>query len=218
MALVKFNAAITSMQGKSGNANYAKTPYGIEFKNNPTRTKPQSPAQIAQQARVTKAGAAFRALNPTQNGAWQNYAKTYFVKSKTGELVHPSAYGAFFRLVTKLLQVNPAATLTTPPTGPFAGDSITIGATATSGKITFTANAKNSEGVTTEFLIQPLANPFRKPQATAYSSRGFYTFVDSGLSRALELSKGPYAVGYRFVNTQTGQETSRVLLGTVVVS
>ena len=218
MAIVKFNAAIEEFRGKSGGGNYARTPYGIEFKNNPTFTKPATAAQVAQRERVTRAGHAFRVLNATQNKAWQNWAATYYVKSKSGELVHPSAYAAFSGLYTKFIQVTPTGTLTAPPSGPFAGDSITVTAAASSGRIIFTASGKNAEAVTTEFLLQPLANQFRKPQSGKYASRGFFAFPEGTLSSALEVPKGAYAVAYRFVNSATGQEVNKVTLGTVVVS
>ena len=40
MAIVKFNAAIKEIHGKSGGANYARTQYGIEFKETPPSEGP----------------------------------------------------------------------------------------------------------------------------------------------------------------------------------
>ena len=45
MAIVKFNAAIKEIRGKSGGANYNKTQYGIEFKENTTVRRPATSAQ-----------------------------------------------------------------------------------------------------------------------------------------------------------------------------
>lgn len=219
MAIVKFNAAIDSMSGKSGGGNYARTPYGTEFKNNPAFHKPATPAQIAQRARVTKAGAAFRALTAAQNAEWQAYAYTRFVKSTNGAMVHPSAYAAYVGLYTKYLQVNPTgAALADPPAASFGGDSITLTMTGISGSIQFTASAKNTVGVTTEFLLQPLANLYRKPQSGAYVSHGFFAFPTTPLTRSVAVTPGVYAVAYRFVNAATGQEVAKAFLGVINVS
>ena len=218
MAIVKFNAAIEEIRGKSGGANYARTQYGIEFRNNPTVKKPATPAQIAQRARVSHAGSAFRALTAAQNAAWQAYAATQSFRTRNGALVRPSAYSVFMGLYTKFVQVTPDGTLTAPPTAPFVGDTITLTATGSNGKVTFTASAANAARVTTELLLQPLANVYRKPQSGSYAGRGFFTFATGSLSHAVETAPGAYAAAYRFVNSATGQEVSRVTLGTVVVS
>lgn len=63
MAIVTFDSGVKQIRGKSGNINYAQTKYGIQYKTNPIRTKPQSPAQLAQQARIKRAAAAFGTVN-----------------------------------------------------------------------------------------------------------------------------------------------------------
>ena len=51
--------------------------------------------------------------------------------------------------------------------------------------VTFTATAPNATNVTTEFLLQPLANINRKPQKKGYRSKGLFTFVTGTLTHAI---------------------------------
>ena len=218
MAIMTFAGNVRNVQGKSGKMNYSKTQYGIEYKENPIRTKPSTPAQLAQQARLKKASTAFAGLTAPQNAAWQTYAQTRFVKSKSGADVHPSAYSAFVGLYTKLLQVNPAGTPpSTPPATEFAGDTVTVTIAGASGRINFTGNKANATNVVTELLIQPLRNIYRKPTGN-YPSKAFFPFASGGLTTSLLLPAGAYAVAIRFVNSATGQETDKILLGSVSVS
>ena len=218
MASVRPNSAVRSIRGKSGDTNYAETPNGIEWKNNPIHTKPPTAAQIAQRARLKAAGAAFRLLTPAQNAQWQAYALTYTVKSKTDKAIHPSAYNAFAGLATKFLAVNPTGTIpATSPVSSFGGDTIVVTASGGAGLITFTASAKNGTNVTTELLIQKLANINRKP-TSAYPSRGFFAFPIGTLIKTVALVPGTYAAAYRFVNSATGQEVALVTLGVFTVS
>ncbi len=215
MAVVTFDTGVKQIRGKSGNINFAQTKYGIQYKSNPVRTKPQSSAQLAQQARIKKAAAAFGSLTSAQNAAWQTYAQNHLVKSKNGEDVAPSAYAAFAGLYTKFIQVNPNGTFpASPPSVPFGGDSVVMSATGVDGVITFTASKANTAGVTTELLIQPLRNVFRKPTPN-YTSKGFFTFVTGTLTKTLTVPAGAYSVAIRFVNSATGQEVSKVVLGSV---
>ena len=215
MAIVTFDTGVKQIRGKSGNINFAKTKYGVEYKSNPTRTKPQSPAQIAQQTRMKKAAAAYGVLTAAQNAAWQTYAQNHLVKSKNGEDVAPSAYAAFAGLYTKFIQINPNGTFpAAPPSLPFGGDSVVMTATGVDGVITFTASKANTAGVTTELLIQPLRNIFRKPTAN-YVSKGFFTFVTGTLTKTLTVTPGAYSVAIRFVNSATGQEVGKVVLASV---
>lgn len=215
MAIVTFDTGVKQIRGKSGNITFAQTKFGIEYKSNPIRTQPPSAAQLAQQARVKRAAAAFKQLTAPQNLAWQTYAQSRLVKTKSGAHVAPSAYAAFTGLYTKFVQVNPSGTPpTVPPASEFAGDNVVVTVTANDGTITFTANKANATSVTTELLLQPLKNVFRKPTAN-YASKGFFTFATGTLSKTLTVTPGAYAVAIRFVSTATGQEVDKVLLGTV---
>jgi hypothetical protein len=213
--LVTFNNNIVAMRGKSGKSNFAKTEYGTEYKANPIRKTPQTAAQIAQQNRLKKAAAAFHTLTAAQNTAWQNYANTVFITQKGGAKVHPSAYSAYSGLYTKFIQIAPNGTPPVlPPSAEFEGDTVNVTASAVDGVITFTANKANATSVTTELLIQPLANMFRKPRPT-YVSKGFFTFVTGTLTKTLTVPPGAYSVAIRFVNSATGQQVDHVVLGTV---
>ncbi len=211
MAIVTFDSGVKQIRGKSGNINFAQTKYGIEYKSNPIRVKPQSPAQLAQQARLKRAAGAYGALTSAQNALWQTYSKSIFVNSNNGEDVNPSAYAAFVGLFSKFVQVTPAGTFpAAPPSAVFGGDSVTVTATGVDGVITFTASKANAANVTTELLIQPLRNIFRKPTPN-YTSKGFFTFITGTLT----VPAGAYSVAIRFVNSATGQEVGKVVLATV---
>jgi len=170
---------------------------------------------LAQQARLKRAAGAYGALTPAQNAAWQTYSKSVFVNSNNGEDVNPSAYAAFVGLFSKFVQVNPAGTFpANPPALPFGGDNVTVTVTRVDGKITFTADKANAANVTTELLIQPLRNIFRKPTPN-YTSKAFFTFVTGALSKVLNVPVGAYSVAIRFVNSATGQEVGKVVLASV---
>ncbi len=151
---------------------------------------------------------------------WNAFAATITKTNPiTGKTYSPTGFNEFVALTTKFLQVTPAGTIpTTPPSRGFAGDAITILATApsASGAIRFTASGANSANVKTEFLIQPLKNSNRTPSAKCYRSKGFFGFVSGTLSKDIGLPQGSYAVGYRFVNAATGQETSPLYLAGVL--
>lgn len=146
--------------------------------------------------------------------AWRNYAG--FLNHEnyvTGKKYHPSGINAYTELACKFYQVNPTGTApSTPPTSAFNGDNIAITATAGTGMVTFTASAANATNVTTEFLLQPLANANRKPQKKGYRSKGFFAFVAGTLTHDVTVPAGFYAAGYRFVNSATGQATEPVFL------
>ncbi len=213
MAVVTFDTGVKQIRGKSGNINFAKTKYGVEYKSNPVRTKPQSAAQLAQQTRLKKAAATFATLTGAQNTAWQTYAQNHPITTKNGDNAIQSAYSAFAGLFTKFIQVNPLGTFpTAPPSVAFGGDAVTVTVAATTGKISFTANKANAVNVTTELLLQPLKNIYRKP-TNNYPSLGFFPFTSGGLTTSLTVTPGAYSVAIRFVNSATGQQVDKVVLG-----
>ena len=214
MAKAELGVLLQDLRGKAGNVVFQRSREGLIVKPRVKGTNPRTPAQVAVRANLTRASQAFEALNATQYLAWANYASTITRHNPiTGKSYTPLPINAFTELGAKFLQVNPAGTVPlTPPTAPFAGDSITITALAEPGKITFTASAANAANVTTEFLIQPLKTANRKPQANGYRSKGFFTFAVGTLSHQLVLPAGYYAAAYRFVQTQTGEATEPVYL------
>jgi hypothetical protein len=99
----------------------------------------------------------------------------------------------------------------------FLGDGITVTAAGAAGKVTFTASAKNTGSITTEFLLQKLKTKARTPTKNGYRSKGFSNF-NAALTFDVPTVAGWYSVAYRFVNAATGQETEPILLGMLQVS
>src|SRR5205823_4082290 len=94
----------------------------------------------------------------------------------------------------------------------FAGDTISPPAAGGAGKVPFNATSANAANVTTELLLQPLKSANRKPQPNGYRSKAFQVFIAGSLSSIVNVPAGWYVPAYRFVNTQTGQDTGLVIL------
>ena len=103
------------------------------------------------------------------------------------------------------------------PAADFTGDSVTVTATSSAGRITYTANKANAESVKTELLLQPLRSAGRLPVEDGYRSKQFVAFATGSLSVTIEVPAGSYAPAYRFVNPRTGQEIALVALPVVRV-
>lgn len=212
MAKAELGVLLQDLRGKAGNVVFQKSKEGLIVRPRVRGTNPNTPAQVAVRTSLTRASQAYEALNPTQYLAWKNYASTQ-IRHSGAKSYSPTAINAFTELAAKFLQVNPTGTIPlTPPSTEFIGDTITITASASAGKVTYTANAANATNVKTEFLLQPLKNVNRKPAAKGYRSKGFYSFVGGSLTRDITVPAGFYAVGYRFVNNLTGQATEPVYL------
>lgn len=188
------------------------------------RRKGRNPKTVAQtqvRANLTKASQTFKNLTPAQVLVWANYASGIVKRNAVnGKSYSPSALNAFTTLATKFLQANPSGTIpVVPPTTAFSGDLITVTCTGGTGLVNFTASGANSANVKTELLVQPLKSRNRTPNPKGYRSRGFFAFTaPSGLTTTVAVPTSAYAVGYRFVNTQTGQATAIVALPIVTVA
>ena len=187
------------------------------------RRKGRNPKTVAQtqvRANLTKASGTFKNLTTPQILAWANYAGGITKHNGvTGKSYSPTALSAYTALASKLLQINPAATLpVAPPTATFTGDSITVTATGGTGSATFTASGANAANVKTELLVQPLKSKNRAPSAKGYRSKGFVAFAAGSLTSVVSVPTGYYSVGYRFVNTLTGQATALVPLTVLTVA
>lgn len=217
MAIVKTTGNIKRMVGKQGGLVYKWTKEGIQVVDRETPANPRTPAQLAVRAAFKKATQQWKTMTGAQVAAWNNYA---FARTETEETTNKkfklSGFNWFTKFAARYFAVNTSATSApvAPPATDFAGDTITIAAAATSGGIKFTASGANGSTVTTALLIQPLANANRKPQANGYRTKEYFKFVAGTLDRVVSLPPGYYAVGYEFVSTATGQESSRTLLGT----
>lgn len=203
-----------SFSGSSGNITFVNTDKGTVARKRSKPKNPKTPAQEAARARLKQVQVAYAALTMPQVLAWRAYATGLTVENKrTGVKYTPTSNNVYVALATKFLQVTPAGSIpANPPAYPFSGDGITVSVTGGGSKLTFTASAKNTAGITTEFLLQKLKNKAILPSKTGYRSKGFYAF-NTPLTYDLAPSAGWYSVAYRFVNVATGQESTPIVLG-----
>lgn len=220
MAIVAFSADIQDMRGKIGSNVFSKARNGSTVRIRVSPRNPKSTAQSAVRLNLAKASAAYKGLAAAQLTAWAAYAAGQTKHNAvTGKAYVPTANTVFVGLSSKFLQVNPAGTIpVTPPSAPFAGDTIAVTAAGAAGKVTFAATAANTSGVKTEVLLQALKSKARTPTAKGYRSKVFNAYVAGSLSLDVLVPAGSYAPAYRFVNTATGQETGMVTLAIVTVT
>jgi hypothetical protein len=214
MAEAKLGVLVQDIRGKAGTVVFQMSEGGLIIRPRVMGTNPNTPAQRAVRAALTKAARDWSNFSPTTVATWNAYAHNLNLHNHvSGRSYHPHGINAYMHLACKFYQVNPSGTApTTPPTTAFNGDTIQITATADTGTVTFTASAPNSADVTTEFLLQPLRNANRKPSKKGYRSKGFFAFSSGNLTHDIEVPAGYYAAGYRFVNSATGQATEPVYL------
>lgn len=214
MAKAELSVLLQDLRGKAGNTVFQKSRDGIIVRPRVQGTNPNTPAQKIVRAALTHAAGLFKAFNNTQYTAWQNYAQNITKHNPVnGKTYHPTAMNAYTELATKYLLVSPNGTPpSTPPSTSFVGDTISVTATAAAGKVTFTASAANTTGITTELMLQPLASANRKPQDKGYRSKAYFTFVSGTLTKDVLVPAGYYAAGYRFVKVATGQATEMIAL------
>lgn len=220
MALFKLGAFAQSISGKAGNSVFRSTRSGTVVTDHVIPTNPDTAAQQDVRGYFRKATTKFATFSASVKTSWANYAKNQFTTSKAGKRRSKTAINVYAGLGSKILQVNPTATLPEAvPATPFEGDSITLLVEAESpGTLTFTASGPNASGVTTELLIQPLVSPTRKPLKGAYRTATFFTFTSGTLTKNVTVPPGYYAAGYRFVRTATGQDSQMVQLPVTTVS
>jgi hypothetical protein len=212
--------AFEDVRGKDGNVVISKGRTGLVMRPRTTPRNPKTAAQDSVRAALSKAAKTYKGLTSTQVQAWKNYAATITKTNPvTGKSYHPTAINAFVELAAKFLQVAPAGTVPlTPPSTSFVGDSITIGADTDPSTLIITASGANASGVTTEILIQPLANSTRNPDASQYKHLAFHAFVSATPTVNYTVPAGYYAVAYRFVKTSTGQASELVQLDVQTVT
>lgn len=217
IALLKLGNAFQAVSGRSGNAVYRTTRLGTEFAVRPFVNNPDTPAQNAVRSSFTRVTKQWRTLTPAQAAAWNAYAASRAESQRiTGSRVPRTGFNWFVGLGARYLNVNPNATTapTMPPTSEFYGDGISITAREEDGGIVFTASAANGANVTTALLVQRLRNVNAKP-GKAYRTPAHKKFTSGSLETTVPVGPGYYAVGYQFVDVNTGQETEMVLLGVV---
>lgn len=210
MAKAELSVLLQALSGKAGNVVFTKGKDGTHVRPHTRGTNPNTPAQQLIRENFTKASGIYRTFTTNQLDAWKNYANYQTTTDKLdGSKSKPTAFNAFMKLACKFLQVDPQGTVpTTPPTTGFNGDNVELTVTGGTGELTFTASAANTSGVTTEILLQPLANANRRPQVGAYRHKLFHIFTSGNLSLDVSVPVGYYAAGYRFVKTATGQAST----------
>lgn len=215
MAKLRLAAFTTAMSGKLDTLTFSDTKEGTIMRMRVTPKNPRSASQIATRLAFTKATRQWATLTSGQIAAWEAFAQGYEVTEETTEVVyHSYGFNAFVKLAAKYFAVNPSSTSapTNPPATSFNGDTAKITADAIAGAVKFTSNAANASKVTTALLLQPLKNKNRKPSATGYRTKVYFTFLAGTLTKDVTVPSGYYAAGYQFVNTDTGQETAPVYI------
>lgn len=210
MAKAELSVLLQGLSGKAGNVVFSKGKDGTHVRPHVKGENPNTPAQQFIRENFTTASGVYRTFDSSQLQAWKNYA-LYQTNSDPldGSKYKPTAFNAFMKLACKFLQVTPGGTIpTTPPATGFNGDTVDLTVTGGTGELTFTASQANATGVTTEILLQPIANANRKPQAKAYRHKQFHTFTAGNLTLDVTVPVGYYAAGYRFVKTATGQAST----------
>lgn len=210
MALFKMGAFADTLRGKSGNSVFSKTKSGIVVRDLVIPTNPQTPAQQGIRNKFRAGSQTWTTLTANQVANWNKYAATLTMRSKGGKLRKKRGIDVFTGLATKFLQVSPNGSIPlTPPTSAFTGDTITLTVSSeTPGELLFEASGGNAAGVTTEILLQPLANANRKPQPGAFRTEQFHVFTTgAGQSLTVNVPAGYYAAAYRFVRIATGQDS-----------
>lgn len=193
------------------------TKYGTEFAVRPLVNDPDTPAQTAVRSAFTKVTQQWRSLTTAQAAAWNAYAAERSEFDRTTSVrASRSGFNWFVGLGTRYLTVNPASNTApvNPPTAGYSGDAVSITAGPTGGGIKFTASAANGSKSTTALLVQKLRNANAKP-GKQFRTKAHFKFQTGSLETVVNLAPGTYAVGYQFVNTDTGQETQFVSIGIV---
>ena len=216
----KLSMAFADLRGKDGSVVISKSRTGLVLKPRAKARNPKSTAQNGVRSNLAKAAQNYKNFTAAQVTAWQTYAASIVKKNPiSGTSYSPTAINAFVALASKFYQINPAGTApTTPPTTAFAGDVITVTATAGTGLVTFTASAANAANVKTELLLQPLKSKNRVPGTKGYRTKAFFAFASGSLTTTVSAPTGNYAAAYRFVNTLTGQESALVTLPVLSVA
>ncbi|HRF59657.1 MAG TPA: hypothetical protein PLH94_07050 [Fimbriimonadaceae bacterium] len=220
MAKLRLGPIIRNLRGKWAGTVVQGGRDGLITREDVTPKNPRTDAQVAVRANFAKAASLFSNFNPSQAGQWNLYATTIERMNRVnGRKNNPTGFNVFTELTAKYLQVNPTGTPpSTPPTSAFGGDDVKFTLTASTGKLTFTADKPNASGVTTELLIQRLASGNRKPASNGYRTNQFFQFQTGSLSRDVALLPGNYAAAIRFVNKNTGQAGPLVPLTKAVIS
>lgn len=219
MAKAKLSTLFTEVHGKIGNIVVEMVEGEATIRPLPTTNNPNTPAQQSIRNNFSASSKLFASLTPAQQAAWRVYATDTPRKSPgTGKLVRLNPVAALNELTSKFLQINPGGTAPiAPPTASFNGETLRVIASGDTEWVLFTATAANTVGVKTELLLVKVPTAGTVPPLKAYRSRAFMGFAVGALEREIIVPPGFYAAAYRFVKVATGQKTSLVTLGVVIV-
>lgn len=211
----------TDIRGSVGGTVYTKSRSTHVLRARVKPRNPRSTRQSAARANMAEASRQAQAFSPTEVLAWKAYADSLTLHNKvSGTAYKPSWIQAYNTLAIPFLGMNPGDTPpTTPPTDPFTGDTITVTAAGASGKITFTGSAASTSGIQVALLVQKLPSPNREPNPKGYVLNKWGVFPGTPFHLdTTTLEPGVYAIGYKWGNEVTGQETLPVFLANVTVS
>lgn len=217
----KLSMAFEDLRGKDGNVVIRGSRTSLVLTPLRTPNNPDSASQRAVRTYFRTAAKTYATLTSSQVSAWKDYANTINrTDPVSGQSYHPLPINVFIELTTKFLQLTPSGSIPlTPPTSSFIGDTITLSVSNPStGVLRFTASAGNTVGVTTEILLQKLANGNRTPSSNKYRHSAFKFFTSLSLTQDVTVPAGFYASGYRFIKNATGQATPMIPISTQQVT
>lgn len=218
MAKARLSGAFLDVRGRVGSEVLVLTSGGLAMRGRPKYKYPAKPAVQQGSERLRLANAAWNELTAVGARAWRAYAATLVRSSSNpGASSTPLAKNVFVGLACKFLQVSPGGSIPmNPPPSTFLGDRLEIEVIVVAGGLEIQASEPNSNGTTTEIMVQKLANPRRLP-GPFYKSALFHEFTSSGESAFIALAPGSYALAYRYVEVATGQSVDPLLLGVVEI-
>jgi len=219
MAKVRTSLIAPGVSGTLGNVVFVQGPVGTIVRSRPERRRAVSPAQSLARQRMGRVAAIYRSLTPAEADAWRAYARSLNPnEAESGVNQGPSGQQIFNAYGLKILQIDPSAAIPIlPPSGPFFGDGIQVTASAVEGGIQFVASAANRPGIVTELLVQRLPSAQCRTYLSRYRTAGFAAFAAAGEGSFVEVSRGVWAVGVRFVEAATGRMMGVIEIGVVDV-
>lgn len=210
---------VDEIRGKIGGVVFGGSRSGPSIRVRTTPSNPRTIHQSGVRSNLATAALAFKALSTTNAGLWNTAANSLTFSNGVGGSFKPSGINYFVQLASVFLAVTPGGSIpTTPPASPMASEPVTLTPAGAAGKITFTASAPNTSGITTEFLVQPLISQNRQPQFGNYRIQGYHAYVSGTLGHDVTLPPGDYATAYRFVKIATGERSALVQSGSFQVT
>ena len=211
MAKAVLSKYFSKLSGSVDGLNFVHTSEGTVMASTPeSRNYPRTPAQVAQQDRITRASRGWATLSALQVQEWNRFAALTRTLSQAEER-RKNGYLAYASLSTVWYAVpgNAGSAPKSPPGGTFVGDAISVTAVASGGSVTFTGSGPTSAGVVVEFWLQPLRNANRRPAKGGYHVVGYSALeVGDGNEFEVVVAPGVHAGRYRFIETASGRKTS----------